>query len=108
MAAYLMICSGINLIRAWIGPLLPSFICYFNLMLKGIFAHGFLFLMLGIFVMKYLYICKWKQLKPVDDDFLARITVLCAFLFGFGLQLVKMIGPGRYPNNFVSTLRPHI
>ena len=104
IASYQIICSGLNLLRAWIGPSLPSSICYFNLMMKGILSHGFLFLMLGIFVMKYLFICKWKQLRAVDDDFLARITVLCAFLFGFVLQLVKIIGPGRLPNNFVSTV----
>ena len=90
-----------NLIRAWIGPL-PAFICYLNLLLKGGIANGFLFLMLGIFVMKYLFICKWKRLRPIDDDFVARITVLCAVFWGFGLQFSKLIGPGRYPNNFVS------
>ena len=102
IAAFQVIGGGINMIRAWIGPVLPASICYFNLMLKGALAHGFLFLLLGIFVMKYLFICKWKRLRPLDDDFLARITVLCAVLFGVGLQLAKMIGPGRYPNNFVS------
>ena len=59
-------------------------------MLKGALAHGFLFLLIGIFVMKYLFICKWKRLRPLDDDFLVRITVLCAVLFGVRLQLAKM------------------
>ena len=49
IASYQIICSGLNLLRAWIGPSLPSSICYFNLMMKGILSHGFLFLMLGTY-----------------------------------------------------------
>ena len=101
IAVFQTIAGVINLTRAWIGPL-PAFICYLNLLLKGGIANGFLFLMLGIFVMKYLFICKWKRLRPIDDDFVARITVLSAVFWGFGVQFSKLIGPGRYPNNFVS------
>ena len=57
--------------------------------------------MLGIFVMKYLFICKWKRLRPLDDDFFARVIILTALLFGCYLYIMKTLGPGRISNTFI-------
>ena len=102
MATYQSITGGVDLLRAWIGPL-PKPICFVNLTLKGGLANGFLFLMLGIFVMKYLYICRWKTLRQLEDDFIANFTLLTATLIGFGFQMFKFIGPGIPSNHYVST-----
>ena len=102
MATYQSITGGVDLLRAWIGPL-PKPICFVNLTLKGGLANGFLFLMLGIFVMKYLYICRWKTLRQLEDDFIANFTLLTASLIGFGFQIFKFIGPGIPSNHYVSS-----
>ena len=103
MAFFQVVAVGIDLVRAWVGPL-PSPICNFSILLKGILSHGFIFLMLGIFIMRYLFVCRWKYLKAVEDDFIARFTLFVSLGFGLGLQLVKLVGPGKVPHNLVSQL----
>ena len=100
-ATFQCITGGIEFLRVWIGPL-PTPICFVYLTTKGGIATAFVFLMLGVFVMKYLFICKWKRVRQLEDDFIATITLMTAVLIGFGFQLFKTMGPGRISNHYVS------
>ena len=100
IATFQIVAGGVNLLGVWIGPLFKP-ICFFNITLKAGLANGFLFIMLGIFVMKYLYICKWKTLRQLEDDFIARFILLTAFLIGFGLQLAHWWAGSKKPMPYV-------
>ena len=51
--------------------------------------------------MKYLFICKWKRMRPLDDDFIARVIILTAVFWGFYSYIMKTLGPGRISTTFV-------
>ena len=102
--SYGTIGGGIDLLRVWLGPL-PHWICFVNLLLfKGTVGIGLPFLLFFLFFFKYLFICKWKRMRQVEDDLIFRLIMIPTFVLGFLLQLTKMIGPGRPVTNYVSLL----
>ena len=48
-----------------------------------------------IVIIKFLFLCVWKQMKVMNDDLIARIVILTLFMVSFLLILIKFLGPGK-------------
>ena len=85
---------GLDLFRVWYGPLPPGF-CQLCLLMKGTITYAICFLMAGIVLLKFLYICVWQRFREINDDFIALIIIILAYFWGFCMQLTKNLAPGK-------------
>ena len=78
---------GIRNFRVVYGPL-PLIICqaHFKIVQAAI-TFGIVIIVMVTFV-RFTFICIWKSLKPIKDDFCARIVLNQAIIFGAGQQLI--------------------
>ena len=58
----------------------------------------------AITMLKFFFICIWKNMKVMNDDLIARIVILATTFLSFALYLVKFLGPGKPVLNTVSSL----
>ena len=93
-ATHSSLVSGLDLFRVWYGPLPPEF-CQLCLLLKGTTTYAMPFIMAGIVILKFLYICVWQGFRQMNDDLVVRIIVILAYFLGFYMQLTKNIAPGK-------------
>ena len=56
----------------------------------------------AITILKFFFICIWKNMKVMNDDLIARIVILATTFLSFSLYLVKFLGPGKPVLNTVS------
>ena len=89
------------MIRAVFGPL-PYWLCWHYSMLKGILSHSFPFVLLGVFIFKYLFLCVWKRMKSLEDDFIALYIIVTSLFAALLLQFIKDFGISRPSNMVVS------
>ena len=100
MAIFQSVGGGLDLLRAWYGPL-PATICWFTLQLKSILVIAFPIILDGIGIFKYLFIAVWKGIRQIQDDLLTRFIVSTAFLIAVVIQMAKNLGPGRPVTNII-------
>ena len=92
--------SGLDLLRVWYGPL-PAGFCHFILLVKGTLGNTGPFVVSGIVIMKFLYICIWKRFRTIEDDLIKIIIVLTSYFFGFLMVLTKSLAPGKPTYNTI-------
>ena len=61
-----------------------------------------------IVIIKFLFLCVWKKMKVMDDDFIARFVILASALLSFLLALVKFLGPGKPVLNTIICTGTHL
>ena len=93
-ATYTSVVSGLDLFRVWYGPLPPEF-CQLCLLMKGTVGYTIPFIMASIVTLKFLYICVWQGFREMDDDLVVRIIIILATFWGFYMQLIKNLAPGK-------------
>ena len=54
-----------------------------------------------ITILKFMFICIWKKMRVINDDFIARTVILCVSMLSFGLYLSKFLGPGKPVLNLI-------
>ena len=62
----------------------------------------------AIVIIKFLFLCVWKKMKDMDDDFIARFVILASALLSFLLALVKFLGPGKPVLNTIICTGTHL
>ena len=61
-----------------------------------------------IVIIKFLFLCVWKKMKVMHDDFIARFVILASILISFLLALVKFLGPGKPVLNTIICTGVHL
>ena len=61
-----------------------------------------------IVIIKFLFLCVWKQMKVMNDDLIARIIILTLFMVSFLLILIKFLGPGKPVLNTIICTGVHL
>ena len=102
-ATYSFVASGLDLLRVWYGPL-PAGFCQFSLLVKGTLGNTGPFIVAGIVIIKFLYICVWKRFKTIEDDLIRLFIVTSACFSGFLMVLTKNLAPGKPTFNTVRFL----
>ena len=97
---YSSFATGMDLLRVWYGPL-PAEFCQFCKLLKSTLGNTCPFIVAGLVILKFLYICVWQRLREIDDRFITHIIVTLAYFYGFSMQLIKSLAPGKPTFNTV-------
>ena len=92
--------SGLDLLRVWYGPL-PAEFCQFCKLFKSTLGNTCPFIVASLVILKFLYICVWQRLREIDDRFITLIIVMLAYFYGFSMQLIKSLAPGKPTFNTV-------
>ena len=66
-ATHSSVVIGFDLFRVWYGPL-PAELCWFCLLFKGAIGNFGPFIMLGITILKFVYICIWRRYRQIGKD----------------------------------------
>ena len=100
LATLSSVVPGLDLFRVWYGPL-PLEFCQLCLLLKGTIFSAIPFIIAGIVIIKFLYICVWKGFRQMNDDLLVTIIIILSCFLGFYMQLIKKMAPGKPVYNTV-------
>ena len=79
-----MVC-GIRNLRVFFGPL-PVFLCQTQMALTRMILWFGMIIIVMVTMSKFMFICVWKSMRPINDDLMVRIAVnqalLCSFVIG--------------------------
>ena len=70
------IVCGIDLIRAWCGPL-PVSICGIAYWIRNMIFMEATFLVTIQIGLRYLFICRWKHMRVMKDDLIVLLVLIC-------------------------------
>ena len=103
--SYAYIVGGIDLLRAWCGPL-PVSICGIAYWIRNmIFMEGTFLVTIQI-GLRYLFICRWKHMRVMKDDLIVLLVLICTFGATIWLMVVKSLSPGKPKIMMVSVATP--
>ena len=88
---YAYIVCGIDLIRAWYGPL-PVSICGIVYWIRNMIFMEATFLVTIQIGLRYLFICRWKHMRVMKDDLIVILVLVCTFGATIWLMVVKSTG----------------
>ena len=91
---YAYIVCGIDLIRAWCGPL-PVSICGIAYWIRNMIFMEATFLVTIQIGLRYLFICRWKHMRVMKDDLIVLLVLICTFGATIWLMVVKSLSPGK-------------
>ena len=100
MAFYFMT-NSLDCLRAAYGPLHP-FLCDVNVFFKNYIHLNVVFYMAAITIAKFSFVCVYKSIPTIEDNFLATSLQLCINLMSTGCMVVMLMLPGKVPLNYVS------
>ena len=103
MSIYFTIGNTFDTLRAVIGPLNPT-ICRIGVLTKNWMFYNVCFFTLLITLTKFTYICIFKSLPAMDDNFIALIMSLIVNLLTAMIIYVWMTLPGKEPLSMVSCI----
>ena len=87
-ASFVIFNCGANLLRAWYGPLPVNFcILVRTLRMNMALMTGFIFT--SIVGFKFMFICVWKRMRQMDDNFVTKIIFRCSLMISLFLCSVK-------------------
>ena len=92
--------TGMDSLRAVIGPL-PNFICFSNIFLKNLLCCNMLLTVLAITSTRFMFVCIYKSIPSMDDDFFANLLYRSINLISLLLVSIRVKSPGKYPLNYV-------
>ena len=91
---YFYVITGADLVRLWMGPFTPQ-ICDSIYFLRNT-TVVILVLLITIHIgLRYLFICKWRRMRIMNDDLIVRLAVICTIATALWLSFVKLSSPGR-------------
>lgn len=91
---YAYIVCGIDLLRAWYGPL-PVSLCGIAYWIRNMIFMEATFLLTIQIGLRYLFICRWKHMKVMKDDLIVSLVLICTFGATIWLMVVKSLSPGK-------------
>ena len=101
MLIWYFLVTGTDSLRAIIGPL-PNFICFSNVFLKNLIHCNILLTVLAITSTRFMFVCIYKSIPTMDDDFFANFLYRSINLISLLLVSIRVKSPGKYPLNYVS------
>ena len=75
---YLFVISGADFIRLWVGPL-PSKTCDIICFARNWFLMVCSATLSIQIIMRYHFVCKWKRIRVMKDNLIARLVIICTF-----------------------------
>ena len=104
MSIYFTIGNTFDTLRAVIGPLNLT-VCRIGVLTKNWMFYNICFFTLLITLTKFTYICIFKSLPAMDDNFIALIMSLIVNLMTSMIIYVWMTLPGKEPLSVVSCIK---
>ena len=92
--SYAYIVGGIDLLRAWFGPL-PVSTCGIAYWTRNMIFMEATFLVTIQIGLRYLFICRWKHMRVMKDDLIVLLVLICTFGATIWLMVVKSLSPGK-------------
>ncbi len=85
---------GVSVLRVWFGPL-PKWICSLTVFSNNVIWMSGTMIFVAIVVLKFIFVCIWKNLKPMNDNLVSSIVVTNALLLSVVFAFVKIYLPGK-------------
>ena len=98
---YFCFAGGVDATRAMFGPL-SSTVCTIQIFLKCICFGNFGILIFAITFTKFWFVCIWKAVRDIDDNFFATFIYFAMNAMVILAVAAKFYGPGAPVLNHVS------
>ena len=93
--------SGFHTLRLWITPMSPT-LCFMTYFSISWIMLIYVYLSTIQTILMYLFICKWKHMKIMNDDLIVRLSLICTIGITFWLTYVHKFWSQGKDNKQVS------
>ena len=103
MVIWFCLLSGVDNLRAMIGPL-PQSICFLNVFVKNVIHCNMILFVLAITSTKFMFVCIYKSIPTLNDNFIAILSYITINMISFLIVIVMVQLPGKYSMTYVSRI----